>query len=94
MQSSMQTPQKWTSESLALMACQTFLDAMPENIRSALQASAAEMEYPIEAVLESAIAASLDPEALSFADCKLNRSRDLNDSEYPAALWQSYQVRN
>ena len=74
MQSSTQTTQKWMPGSLDPVACQTFLNAMPENIRSALQASAAEMEYPIEAVLEMAIAGYLDMEALSFADCKPNRA--------------------
>jgi hypothetical protein len=47
-----------------------FLERLPRHIRDAFYARAAEIEYPIEAVLESAIAAALDPEALSFADCK------------------------
>ncbi|GAP93654.1 hypothetical protein [Leptolyngbya sp. NIES-2104] len=47
-----------------------FLEKLPRHIREAFYARAAEIEYPIEAVLESAIAASLDPDALSFIDCK------------------------
>jgi hypothetical protein len=49
---------------------QAFLEKLPRHIREAFYARAAEIEYPVEAVLESAIAASLDPEALSFVDCK------------------------
>jgi hypothetical protein len=49
---------------------QTFLERLPRHIREAFYARAAEIDYPIEAVLESAIAAALDPEALSFVDCK------------------------
>jgi hypothetical protein len=47
-----------------------FLEKLPKHIRDAFYARAAAIDYPIEAVLESAIAASLDPEALSFVDCK------------------------
>ncbi|MBD1842871.1 hypothetical protein H6F89_05485 [Cyanobacteria bacterium FACHB-63] len=47
-----------------------FLEKLPQHIREAFYARAAAIEYPVEAVLESAIAASLDPDALSFADCK------------------------
>jgi len=47
-----------------------FLEKLPEHIRQAFLTRAAEIDYPVEAVLESAIAASLDPDALSFVDCK------------------------
>ncbi len=53
-----------------------FLDKLPPHIKQAFYDRAAEIEYPIEAVLESAIAYSLDAEALSFADCVPNRSPD------------------
>jgi hypothetical protein len=49
---------------------QTFLERLPRHIREAFYARAEKIGYPIEAVLESAIAAALDPEALSFVDCK------------------------
>lgn len=52
----------------------TFLDELPEHIKAAFYARAAEIGYPVEAVLESAIASLLDPEALSFVDCKPGRS--------------------
>ena len=51
-----------------------FLDKLPAHIKNAFYDRAAEIDYPIEAVLEMAIAASLDSEALSFVDCKPNRS--------------------
>jgi hypothetical protein len=51
-----------------------FLHKLPEHIRAAFYARAAEINYPVEAVLESAIASSLDPEALSCVDCKPGRS--------------------
>jgi hypothetical protein len=47
-----------------------FLEKLPRHIREAFYARAAEIDYPVEAVLESAIAAALDPDALSFVDCK------------------------
>ncbi|MBW4524805.1 MAG: hypothetical protein KME18_06360 [Phormidium tanganyikae FI6-MK23] len=52
-----------------------FLEKLPRHIREAFYSRAAAIEYPIieypiEAVLESVIAASLDPDALSFIDCK------------------------
>jgi hypothetical protein len=49
---------------------QEFLNKLPKHIRDAFYSRADEIGYPIEAVLESAIAASLDPDALSFLDCK------------------------
>jgi hypothetical protein len=60
---------------------QAFLEKLPRHIREAFYARAAEIEYPIEAVLESArssrypqgVAASLDPETLSFMDCQPER---------------------
>jgi hypothetical protein len=51
-----------------------FLDKLPAHIKQAFYDRAAQIDYPIEAVLESAIAASLDPESLSFVDCKPSRA--------------------
>jgi hypothetical protein len=55
---------------LAPAAAHAFLDALPEKIKRAIITYAEEMEYPVEAVLEIAIAGFLDPNSLSFADCK------------------------
>jgi len=48
---------------------------LPERIRMALINRATEIEYPIEAVIEMAIASFLDAEALGFADCKPGRGQ-------------------
>ena len=49
------------------------LKFLPERIRAAIIARSKEIDYPIEATLEMAIASFLDTEAISFADCKPNR---------------------
>lgn len=59
-----------TIQHLDANTAHAFLEKLPKHIREALLARAAEINYPVEAVLESAIAASLDPDALSFVDCK------------------------
>lgn len=51
------------------------LGRLPERIRLALLDRATEIEYPIEAVIEIAIASFLDTEALSFVDCKPGRGQ-------------------
>lgn len=51
------------------------LGRLPERIRTALVARAAEIEYPVEAVVEMAIASFLDSEALGFVDCKPGRGQ-------------------
>ena len=51
------------------------LECLPERIRLALIDRAVEMDYPIEAVLEMAIASFLDTEALGFVDCKPGRDQ-------------------
>jgi hypothetical protein len=57
-------------EHLDAKTAREFLEKLPRHIREAFYARAAQIEYPVEAVLESAISASLDPDALSFVDCK------------------------
>ena len=49
------------------------LKFLPERIRAAIIARSKEIDYPIEATLEMAIASFLDTEAISFSDCKPNR---------------------
>jgi hypothetical protein len=60
-------------EQLSPTDAEIILGRLPERIRAALIARAAEIEYPIEAVIEMAIASFLDTEALGFADCKPGR---------------------
>ncbi|MBD2093360.1 hypothetical protein H6F67_26295 [Microcoleus sp. FACHB-1515] len=59
-----------TIEHLNPVAAQMMLAALPTLIREAFERRAAEIEYPIEAVLEMALASFLDSEALSFTDCQ------------------------
>ena len=51
------------------------LERLPERIRLALINRAVEIDYPIESVLEMAIASFLDTEALGFVDCKPGRGQ-------------------
>ena len=46
------------------------LVALPERIQRALLAHSQETQYPLEMVLEMAIAGFLDSEAIIFADCR------------------------
>jgi hypothetical protein len=62
-------------EQLSPADAEVILGRLPERIRSALIARAAEIEYPIEAVVEMAIASFLDTEALGFVDCKPGRGQ-------------------
>jgi hypothetical protein len=62
-------------EQLSPADAEVILARLPERIRTALIARAVEIEYPIEAVVEMAIASFLDTEALGFADCKPGRGQ-------------------
>ncbi len=64
-----------TLEQLSSADAEAILAHLPERIRAALIAHAAEIEYPVEAVVEMAIASFLDSEALGFADCKPGRGQ-------------------
>jgi hypothetical protein len=59
-----------TTEHLNPVGARMMLAAFPERIRSAIERRAKEIDYPVEAVLEMAIAGFLDGESLSFMDCK------------------------
>jgi hypothetical protein len=62
-------------EQLSPADAEAILERLPERIRTALIERATEIEYPIEAVVEMAIASFLDTEALGFADCKPGRGQ-------------------
>jgi hypothetical protein len=62
--------QQITDLHLSSAAAQAFLEAVPEKIKLALSAYAAELGYPIEAVIEMAIAGFLDEDSLTFTDCR------------------------
>lgn len=63
------------SEQLSPTDAKVILERLPKRIQSALMARAAEIDYPIEAIVEMAIASFLDAEALGFADCKPGRGQ-------------------
>jgi hypothetical protein len=57
-------------EQLTPTAAQLILAQLPDRIQQAILSRATEINYPIEAILEMAIAGYLDSEAIGFADCK------------------------
>ena len=67
--------QSKTLEQLSSADAEAILEHLPERIRAALVARAAEIEYPVEAVVEMALASFLDSESLGFADCKPGRGQ-------------------
>ena len=63
------------SERISSTDAKIILNCLPDRIRAALIVRATEIEYPVEAVIEMAIASFLDTEALSFTDCKPGRGQ-------------------
>jgi len=64
-----------SKEQLSPPDAEAILERLPERIREALIARATEIEYPVEAVVEMAIASFLDSEAIGFIDCKPGRGQ-------------------
>ena len=58
---------------LSSEAIQTLVNHLPDYVKIALLEKAAELDCPIEAAIEMAIASFLDDEAFSFEDCLLSR---------------------
>lgn len=58
------------TEHLSPEAAQTILNTLPEKIQLGLRAYAAQIEYPIELVIEMMVAGFLDEDAVSFEGCK------------------------
>jgi flagellar motor switch protein FliG len=67
--------QTTTLEQLTPAAAQVILAQLPDRIQAAILKRATEINYPIEALLEMAIAGYLDSEAIGFADCKPDRGQ-------------------
>jgi hypothetical protein len=72
-------PEPETAEHLSPIAARMMLAAFPPHIQEAFERRAKAINYPVEAVLEMAVAPQLrfalnagflDGEALSFVDCK------------------------
>jgi hypothetical protein len=62
-------------EQLTPAAAQAILAQLPNRIQQAILRRSAEINYPVEALLEMAIAGYLDNEAIGFADCKPDRGQ-------------------
>ena len=63
--------QTLTTQHLSAEAISTLLEHLPDYVKVALAEKAEELECPMEAVIEMAIASFLDDEAFSFEDCQL-----------------------
>ena len=63
------------SEQISSTDAEIILRRLPDWIQDALIARATEIDYPVEAIIEMAIASFLDTEALSLADCKPGRGQ-------------------
>jgi hypothetical protein len=63
--------QTLTTQHLTPEATAVLLKHLPDYVKSALQEKSIELECPIEAAIEMAIASFLDEEAFSFEDCLL-----------------------
>jgi hypothetical protein len=65
--------QTTTFEQLTPAAAELILTQLPDRIQQAILDRAAQINYPVEAILEMAIAGYLDSEAIGFVDCKPDR---------------------
>ena len=62
-------------EQLTSASAQAILEQLPGRIRAAYVERATRLNYPVEAVLEMALAGYLDGEAIGFVDCKPMRGK-------------------
>ena len=67
--------QSTTLEQLTPTEAQAILENLPERIRLAFIDRASEINYPVEAVVEMALAGYLDSDSIGFVDCKPDRGR-------------------
>ena len=65
--------QNTMNQHLSSEAIQTLVNHLPDHVKIALFEKAAELDCPIEAAIEMAIASFLDDEAFSFEDCLLSQ---------------------
>jgi hypothetical protein len=65
----MQAHDQQVREHLSPEVAQTFLNSLPEKIKLGLLTYAAQVNFPIEAVIEMAIAGFLDEDAVNFPGC-------------------------
>ncbi|NJR58098.1 MAG: hypothetical protein HC769_04085 [Cyanobacteria bacterium CRU_2_1] len=57
------------------------LAVLPDHIRDAYLNHAKQLDYSIEMVLEMALADFLDPDSLTFTDCKPQIGLPLNEEQ-------------
>lgn len=62
-------------EQLTTTAAEAILGQLPDRIRAAYVERATRLNYPVEAMLEMALAGYLDEEAIGFVDCKPMRGK-------------------
>lgn len=65
-----------TIEHLSKQSAQQLMEAVPSYVKEAFEHRATEIDYPLEALVEMALANFLDEEALSFEDCLLSERMD------------------
>ncbi|MER3432747.1 MAG: hypothetical protein C4288_04775 [Leptolyngbya sp. ERB_1_1] len=76
----MHTPAQTSSEdALTPEAATVILDLLPKRIRVALTQYAESIDYPVELVVEMAIAGFLDVDALTFTDCRVTSPGQLRE---------------
>ncbi|MEM9219730.1 MAG: hypothetical protein AAGD25_36055 [Cyanobacteria bacterium P01_F01_bin.150] len=63
-------------EHLSKQSAQQLMEAVPSYVKEAFERRATEIDYPIEALVEMALANFLDEESLSFEDCLLSERMD------------------
>ena len=63
-------------EHLSKQSAQQLMEAVPDYVKDAFERRAAEIDYPLEALVEMALANFLDEESLSFEDCLLSERMD------------------
>jgi hypothetical protein len=68
--------QSKTLEQLTPSAAQAILENLPERIRIAFIDRSTEINFPVEVLIEMALAGYLDSEAIGFVDCKPNRGHE------------------
>lgn len=63
-------------ERLSVEAAHQLLEDIPSYVKEAFHERANEIQYPVEAVVEMALARFLDDGSLSFEDCLLAKRLD------------------
>jgi hypothetical protein len=70
--------QQSTEQHLTQATAQSLLDVLPDHIRAGIVLHAEKIDYPVELVIEMAIAGFLDSECLNFSNCKPPHLRGRN----------------